>query len=85
MEAIRAKRRQHGRWEYLIKWEGYESDVNSWEPREHVGEEAIQARAAASRPSLLLLPRLALARAGLRPAPHPPHRPLGLRLPASGV
>ena len=41
MEAIRTKRRgPKGATEYLIKWEGYDSDVNSWEPAENVGEAA---------------------------------------------
>ena len=42
VESIRTKRRgPKGTTEYLIKWEGYASDVNSWEPAEHVGDEAI--------------------------------------------
>ena len=41
MEAIRFKRRGAKGAEYLIKWEGYASDVNSWEPAEHVHEEDI--------------------------------------------
>ena len=41
VEAIRSKRRGAKGMEYLIKWEGYDSDVNSWEPAEHVCDEDI--------------------------------------------
>ena len=41
VEAIRSKRRGDKGPEYLIKWEGYASDVNSWEPAAHVCEEDI--------------------------------------------
>ncbi len=29
--------------EYLIKWEGYSDDHNTWEPQENVTPEAIRA------------------------------------------
>ena len=36
VEAILQKRRQGGKTQYLIKWEGYESEDNTWEPIEHL-------------------------------------------------
>ena len=36
MEAIRDKQYQDGQWVYLIKWKGWDSDTNTWEPKEHL-------------------------------------------------
>mmetsp|Transcript_41130 Transcript_41130/g.80683 ORF Transcript_41130/g.80683 Transcript_41130/m.80683 type:complete len:1690 (-) Transcript_41130:48-5117(-) len=33
IESIRAKRKAHGIVEFLIKWEGYSEEENTWEPR----------------------------------------------------
>ena len=36
VEKIVAKRKRQGKVEFLIKWRGYKSDENSWEPEEHL-------------------------------------------------
>jgi len=36
VERILSKRRKHGKTEYLIKWQGYNSDDNTWEPTENL-------------------------------------------------
>jgi Chromo (CHRromatin Organisation MOdifier) domain len=36
VERIVGKRRRKGRTEYHIKWEGYESDKNTWEPETNI-------------------------------------------------
>ena len=36
MEEIREKERQDGKWMYLVKWVGWDSDTNTWEPKEHL-------------------------------------------------
>ncbi|XP_055928681.1 uncharacterized protein LOC129959791 [Argiope bruennichi] len=36
VEKIVAKRFRHGRFEYLIKWKGYSSAENTWEPKENI-------------------------------------------------
>ena len=36
VEAIRDKQYQDGQWVYLIKWKGWDSDTNTWEPKEHL-------------------------------------------------
>jgi len=39
VEEIRDKRRgEDGEWLYYVKWVGWESDTNTWEPREHLDE-----------------------------------------------
>ena len=43
VEAIRAKRTRKGVQQYLIKWEGYESEENTWEPADNVNEDLIDA------------------------------------------
>jgi len=35
VEAILDKRHVRGKWEYLIKWEGYSDADNTWEPQEN--------------------------------------------------
>ena len=44
VEAIRSKRRGAKGMEYLIKWEGYDSDVNSWEPAEGSSTKTLSCR-----------------------------------------
>jgi len=40
VEEIRDKRRgEDGEWLYYVKWVGWESDTNTWEPREHLAED----------------------------------------------
>ena len=36
VESIVEKRRVNGKLEYLIKWKGYSSDENTWEPKENL-------------------------------------------------
>ena len=36
VEKIVAKRKRQGRIEFLVKWRGYNSDENSWEPKENL-------------------------------------------------
>ena len=36
VEKIVAKRIRQGKIEFLIKWRGYRSDENSWEPKENL-------------------------------------------------
>lgn len=36
VERILRKRNRNGRVEYLIKWEGFNADHNTWEPRENL-------------------------------------------------
>ena len=36
VEAILQKRRQAGKTQYLIKWEGYDESDNTWEPIENL-------------------------------------------------
>lgn len=36
VEAILQKRKQRGKFQFLIKWEGYGSEDNTWEPIEHL-------------------------------------------------
>jgi hypothetical protein len=36
IEKVIKKRKINGRTEYLIKWEGFNSEFNSWEPKEHL-------------------------------------------------
>ncbi|GIX97122.1 zinc finger protein 26 [Caerostris extrusa] len=36
VEKIIARRFQHGRFEYLIKWKGYSNAENTWEPKENI-------------------------------------------------
>jgi len=38
VEDIRDKKFRNGQWEYLIKWVGWESDTNTWEPKEHLDD-----------------------------------------------
>ena len=33
MEKILAKRKRNGRVEFLVKWKGFDTDENSWEPK----------------------------------------------------
>ena len=40
VDSILAKRTRKGGTEYLIKYEGYDSDSNTWEPTENVGQAA---------------------------------------------
>ena len=40
MEEIRDKRRgDDGDWLYYVKWVGWDSDTNTWEPVEHLAED----------------------------------------------
>ncbi|XP_035222659.1 uncharacterized protein LOC118195446, partial [Stegodyphus dumicola] len=43
VEKILAKRFRHGRFEYLIKWKGYPSSENTWEPKENILSPALLA------------------------------------------
>ena len=36
VEAILDEKGAKGKWYYLVKWEGYSDDFNSWEPSEHL-------------------------------------------------
>ncbi|XP_023319914.1 histone-lysine N-methyltransferase, H3 lysine-79 specific [Eurytemora carolleeae] len=36
VEEIRDKKLKNGTWVYYIKWVGWESDTNTWEPKEHL-------------------------------------------------
>ena len=36
VDALHAKRRRGGRVEYLVKWKGWSSKYDSWEPTEHI-------------------------------------------------
>ena len=36
VEKIVAKRKRQGKIEFLVKWRGYNSDENSWEPKENL-------------------------------------------------
>ena len=36
VKAILNKKKAKGKWYYLIKWEGYSDDFNSWKPSEHL-------------------------------------------------
>ena len=38
VEAIRDKQYQDGQWVFLVKWKGWESDTNTWEPKEHLDD-----------------------------------------------
>ena len=39
VEEIRDKRRgEDGEWLYYVKWVGWESDTNTWEPVQHLDE-----------------------------------------------
>ena len=66
VEAVRGKRRDGGKMQYLLKWEGYASEENTWEPAENVSEDLIKEFEA----------RQALKSAKSRPAPaKPPPKP----------
>lgn len=43
IEAILDKRTRKGRVEYLVKWEGYGDDDNTWETRQHMVEDGMKA------------------------------------------
>jgi len=36
VESIVDKKKFGNEWKYLIKWEGYSHDANTWEPRENL-------------------------------------------------
>ena len=36
VERILGKRKNHGKLEYLVKWEGFPDDQNTWEPIKHL-------------------------------------------------
>jgi len=36
VERILGKRKNHGKIEYLVKWEGFSDDQNTWEPIKHL-------------------------------------------------
>jgi hypothetical protein len=50
VEAILGKRKYRGRWQYLVKWDGYDDSENTWEPASNlqhlVGDLAEQMAAA---------------------------------------
>ena len=50
VEAILSKRKYRGRWQYLVKWDGYDDTENTWEPASNlqhlVGDLADQLAAA---------------------------------------
>jgi Chromo (CHRromatin Organisation MOdifier) domain len=41
-EVILDKRENRKKFEYFIKWQGYSSDHNSWEPEENIPQDAIE-------------------------------------------
>mmetsp|Transcript_14973 Transcript_14973/g.23179 ORF Transcript_14973/g.23179 Transcript_14973/m.23179 type:complete len:134 (+) Transcript_14973:181-582(+) len=40
VEAVVGQRKKKGRYEYLIKWKGYASDQNTWEPIANLNKSA---------------------------------------------
>jgi hypothetical protein len=42
VEAVVGHRKKNGRKEYLIKWKGYSSDANTWEPEANLNEGALE-------------------------------------------
>jgi len=42
VESILARRRKNGRVEYKVRWAGYDSSEDSWEPEENLSSEALQ-------------------------------------------
>jgi hypothetical protein len=50
VEAILGKRKYRGRWQYLVKWDGYDESENTWEPSsslQHLVRELAEELAAA--------------------------------------
>lgn len=43
VEAILEKRLAHGRVEYLVRWEGFDSSADSWQPRANLRSEQLKA------------------------------------------
>lgn len=42
VESLLAKRRNNGAAQYLIKWKGYSSTLNSWEPTKHLPQNLVR-------------------------------------------
>jgi hypothetical protein len=42
VEKILDIRKEGRQWKYLVKWEGYDTSENTWEPLKHLRKEGVQ-------------------------------------------